>query len=449
MLNGLNIIKQSILVTFSLLISLQSITAEAFEDQHSIEVLTNVMQEPISEEAEKAARDFDDKLMSEGQHGSDKIYLVTDERSELVNNLVAKLLAAMGEKSDDWIVRVLDTDPPTVNAFVTGGKYIYVFTGLMKQATSEDELAAVLSHELGHSLLKHNERQKEDISTSIASIAKIIGMLSKKKNRQFYNDFAKITVASYSRLDEEEADAMGAAIARRAGYNPIKGADFFSRNIQKEEQMKVENERIKLEDEKIKLKNQQTLENAKNETEQSRSICQQATQQYNSRWIRTAKLTNEVNAICNDAEVKRLTYLDFLKQSIKMSSQERSNSAQERSNSAQKQNDSFFSTHPQNQSRVATIAALTDYFSNRRDLDSLVKFKQTYHVMSALNNINSVLLEPVETSIASNDSTNTLETPSNEPNLTAQLDDLKKAYEQGLITNSEHEKKRLKILNLE
>lgn len=153
-------------------------------------MLTNILQEPISDKAEKAARDFDDKLMSEGRDGSNKIYLVTDERSELVNNLVAKLLAAMGEKSDDWIVRVLDTDEPVVNAFVTGGKYIYVFTGLMKQATSEDELAFVLSHELGHSLLKHNERRKEDLSTSIASIAKIIGMLSKKKNRQFYNKFA-------------------------------------------------------------------------------------------------------------------------------------------------------------------------------------------------------------------------------------------------------------------
>ena len=433
MLSELNKIKRHTLLTFSILILLQLNTAEAFEDQHSIEVLTNILQEPISDKAEKAARDFDDKLMSEGRDGSNKIYLVTDERSELVNNLVAKLLAAMGEKSDDWIVRVLDTDEPVVNAFVTGGKYIYVFTGLMKQATSEDELAFVLSHELGHSLLKHNERRKEDMSTSIASIAKIIGMLSKKKNRQFYNKFAEMELASYSRLDEEEADAMGAAIARRAGYNPIKGADFFSRNIQKEEQIKVENERIK-------LKNKQTLENAKNEVDQAHFTCQQAIQQFNSRWIKTTKHANEVNTICNDAQTKRIAYIDMLQQSINMSSQELSNSAQ-------KQNNTFFSTHPQNQSRVATIAALTDYFSNRRDLDSLVKFKQTYHVISALNNVNSVLLEPVESSIASNDLTNTPETPSSEANLTAQLDDLKKAYEKGLITSSEYEKKRLEILN--
>lgn len=432
MLNKLNIIKQSILVIFSLLISLQLITAEAFEDQHSIEVLSNILQEPISDKAEKAARDFDDKLMSEGQHGNNKIYLVTDERSDTVNNLVAKLLAAMGEKSDNWIVRVLGTDEPVVNAFVTGGKYIYVFTGLIQQAASEDELAFVLSHELGHSLLKHNERRKEDASTTIAGLATIIGMLSKKKNKQFYNNFAKMTVTSYGRLDEEEADAMGTSIARRAGYNPIKGADFFSRSVQREAQAKLEND-------KVKLQNKQILEDAKNELEQANLVCLQATKQYNSKWLRTAQQANEVNAICQNTQAKRVAYIGMLQQSISISSQELNASAQV-------QNSSLFSTHPQDQSRIAAIAALTDYFSNRRDLDSLVKFKQTYHVMSALNNISSVLLEPIDSTVASNNIAGISEASSNTSSLTAQLDDLKIAYEKGLITSLEFEKKRLEIL---
>ena len=127
MLNKLIYLKQSILVILSLQVMLQLNIAQSFEDQHSIEVLTNVLQEPISEEAGKLARDFDDKLISEGSDGSNKVYLITDERSDTVNNLVDKLLTAIGEKSDGWIVRVLDTDEPVVNAFVTGGKYIYVF----------------------------------------------------------------------------------------------------------------------------------------------------------------------------------------------------------------------------------------------------------------------------------------------------------------------------------
>ena len=413
MLNKLICLKQSILVVLSLQVMLQLNIAQSFEDQHSIEVLTKVLQEPISEEAEKLARDFDDKLISEGSDGSNKVYLITDERSDTVNNLVDKLLTAIGEKSDGWFVRVLDTDEPVVNAFVTGGKYIYVFTGLIKQATSEDELAFVLSHELGHSLLKHNERKKEDISTSIAVIAKIIGTLSKKKNREFYDKFAKFKLASYSRLDEEEADAIGTAIARRAGYNPIKGADFFNRGIRKEEEAKLESD-------KIILKNKQILDDAKNEVDQADLSCQKVTQEFNSKWLRTQKDANYVNSICKQAQLKRMAYIDLLQQSIKISSQNLNNETQT-------QYTSFLSTHPQNQSRVTAIVALTDYFSNRRDLDSLVKFKQTFHVMSALNNVNSVLLESAESSIENSDITNTDKTLSNEPNLTSQLDDLKKS----------------------
>ena len=164
------------------------------------------------------------------------------------------------------------------------------------------------------------------------------------------------------------------------------------------------------------------------------------TQEFNSKWLRTQKDANYVNSICKQAQLKRMAYIDLLQQSIKISSQNLNNETQT-------QYTSFLSTHPQNQSRVATIVALTDYFSNRRDLDSLVKFKQTYHVMSALNNVNSVLLESAESSIENSDITNTDKTLSNEPNLTSQLDDLKKTYEKGLITNSEYEKKRLEILN--
>lgn len=134
-----------------------------FKDQHSVESLIAALESPISLQSIEKARDIDDKLMSEGQVEGGTVYLVTDDRSTTVNNLVAKLLAAMGQDTQQWVVRVLDTNPPVANAFVTGGKYIYVFTGLIQQATSEDELAFVLSHELGHSLLKHKERQKEDV----------------------------------------------------------------------------------------------------------------------------------------------------------------------------------------------------------------------------------------------------------------------------------------------
>ena len=47
--------------------------------------------------------------------------------------LVNRVLVAIGEAPRGWVVRVLDTDPKVVNAFVNGGRYIYVFMGLSDQ----------------------------------------------------------------------------------------------------------------------------------------------------------------------------------------------------------------------------------------------------------------------------------------------------------------------------
>ena len=259
-----------------------------FKDQHSVESLVAVLKSPISSQSIKEARDFDDKIMSEGQIEGGSIYLVTDERSTLVNNLVRKLLAAMEQDAQRWVVRVLDTNPPIANAFVTGGKYIYVFTGLIKQAATEDELAFVLSHELGHSLLKHKERRKEDVTTTIGSIAVLAALLS-KKHKEDYVDFAKIVMASYSRGDEEEADAIAVAISRRAGYDPLRGADFFSRGKQQQDTVRKEN--------------QQLLAKMRQGGQQARVLCLRWTQQYNSSWqYQSNENTNRVNAVCRDAE---------------------------------------------------------------------------------------------------------------------------------------------------
>ena len=337
-----------------------------FKDQHSVESLIAALNSPISSQSIKEARDFDDKLMSEGQIEGSSVYLVTDKRSTLVNNLVRKLLMAMGQDTQQWVVRVLDTNPPIANAFVTGGKYIYVFTGLIKQAATEDELAFVLSHELGHSLLKHKERRKEDVTTTIGNIAVLAALLSKKHNGD-YMDFAKIAMTSYSRGDEEEADAIAVAISRRAGYDPLRGADFFSRGKQQQDT--------------TQKANQQLLAKMRQEVQQAQVLCSRWTQQYNSSWrYQSNENANRVNAICRDAENKRLAYNQALQQYTMASLQE--------------QRDVFFRTHPQDQNRIAAIAALTDYVYGRRDLSSISKYEQSYRVMLALRQVGSVLLEP-------------------------------------------------------
>lgn len=388
-------------------------------DQHSVDSLVAALKSPISPESIKQARDADDSIMSAGAVDNGRVYLVTDERSTRVNKLVAKLLTAMNQEHQQWVVRVLDTSPEVSNAFVTGGKYIYVFTGLIKQVSSEDELAFVLSHELGHSLLKHNERRKEDITTAISNIAVLVAMLS-KKNRDNAMDFAKIAATSYSRGDEEEADAIAVAISRKAGYDPLRGADFFSRNKQQQDTAKQEY--------------QQLLASKRQEAQQAQALCAQWTRQYNSSWqYQSADNANRVNAVCRDAEQKRLTYNQSLQQYNLASLEE--------------QRDSYFNTHPQDQSRVAAISALTDFVSNRRELSSLSKYSQSYNVMLALQQVDSVLLKPSAQPTANPAVSNSTSTDATKANLANQLAELKMAHDQGFLTDSEYEKYRRQILN--
>ncbi len=394
-------------------------TQAQFNDQHSVEAIVATLKSPIPHEAVKEARDFDDKLMAEGQLEGGKVYLVTDERSVRANALVRKLLEAMGEDSQHWVVRVLDTDPQIMNAFVTGGKYIYVFTGLIKETASDDELAFVLSHELGHSLLKHGLRAKEDITSTIAGIAELIALFS--KNAEDYTGFSKFIKSSYNRVDEEEADAIAVAIVRRIGMDPLRGSDFFSRG--------------KRRDEKTLQETQQRLVQMQQDVQQAQANCQQWHKWYNSSLLnQTQGNANKVNAICRDAENKGLQYNQLVQEY----------------NLALKQQklDSFFSTHPQDQARISAIAALTDYIYGRRDLQSLSRFQQSYRIMLALKQIDSVLLKPPAKSVISPNAVSTSPSkPSTSTELSEQLMQLKRAREEGLITDAEYEQKRQQILN--
>ena len=122
---------------------------------------------------------------------------------------------------------VLDT--PVVNAFAVPGGYVYVTRGILAMMNSEAELAAVLSHELGHINARHSVRRMSKL---------ILVQLGLSVGGALSETFAKISgVASlgiqllflkYSRDDEREADRLGVEYSRKSGFNPGKMVDFFA-----------------------------------------------------------------------------------------------------------------------------------------------------------------------------------------------------------------------------
>lgn len=120
-----------------------------------------------------------------------------------------------------------------VNAFSTCGKYVYVNSGLLSTVKSEDAIAFIISHEIGHTMAKHIKRQEKG-----EMWGNLMVIITKPKSSEQFEATKKLVNARYSVDFEREADVLGAIFAYKAGYNIEDGAKFFLELWKKEEQAK-------------------------------------------------------------------------------------------------------------------------------------------------------------------------------------------------------------------
>ena len=127
-----------------------------------------------------------------------------------------------------WHFIVLDDR--TINAFATPGGFVFVTRGAIAQAASEDELAAVLAHEVahvrrGHALGSIKKSRwagvaKTALDTSVQLDAQALGGLTDVFEGAMDDMTDALIVKGYSRDTEFEADAVGLEIMIEAGYDP-------------------------------------------------------------------------------------------------------------------------------------------------------------------------------------------------------------------------------------
>ncbi|MDY0011652.1 MAG: M48 family metallopeptidase [Rhodocyclaceae bacterium] len=120
-----------------------------------------------------------------------------------------------------WEVNVLDSDQ--LNAWCMAGGKIVVYSGLLdKLKLSDDELAAVMGHEIAHALREHaRERISRAMATGIgvSIVGAAIGVGG--MGQDLMGKVAEVTFElPNSRLHETEADRMGVELAARAGFDP-------------------------------------------------------------------------------------------------------------------------------------------------------------------------------------------------------------------------------------
>src|SRR5437870_11696214 len=153
---------------------------------------------------------------------------VTKYVQELGNKLVSVI-----PQDKSWPYQFHVIPEKDINAFALPGGPIFINIGTITAADNEAELAGVMAHEMSHVYMQHSGD-----TTSEESIAQVVlGVLGGVLPGGTAGNLARLGIQigagtmflKYSRADEAQADAVGAMIMYKAGYNPRSMAEFFQK----------------------------------------------------------------------------------------------------------------------------------------------------------------------------------------------------------------------------
>ncbi|MEP6886903.1 MAG: M48 family metallopeptidase [Nitrospirales bacterium] len=120
-----------------------------------------------------------------------------------------------------------------VNAMALPGGSVIVYTGLLKQAESPEEVAGVLAHEVNHVLLRHGV---ESMVQSVGVMALVMVLLGNQQGLigALERLGIQLTTMKFSREKETEADVHGLHLLHQANISPAGMIRFFERLARKE-----------------------------------------------------------------------------------------------------------------------------------------------------------------------------------------------------------------------
>jgi predicted Zn-dependent protease len=153
-----------------------------------------------------------------------------------IEKTVARLVAASERPELSYRVTILNS--PAINAFALPNGHIYVTRGLVALANDEAELASVLAHEMGHVIARHAAIREEQAKRAAVVAHVVSDVLEDPNAGALALAKSKLTLASFSRAQEFEADGIGVGISARAGFDPY-GAARFLNDMQRNADLKA------------------------------------------------------------------------------------------------------------------------------------------------------------------------------------------------------------------
>jgi predicted Zn-dependent protease len=185
-----------------------------------VQVIQGIQLSNMSPEKEvELGKDINEYLIEE-----ENLKISDNERlTRYVNNIGQRLVKESDRPDIPYTFQVVEDD--SVNAFATMGGYVYVHTGLIREADNEAQLASVIAHEIGHIAEKHALQQMSNAAIQRGIIT--ASGIERTTAIQLGAEFA--LRRPRSREHEYEADRLGADTLGRAGYAQWEMIQFFEK----------------------------------------------------------------------------------------------------------------------------------------------------------------------------------------------------------------------------
>ncbi|HQG29685.1 MAG TPA: M48 family metalloprotease, partial [Candidatus Ozemobacteraceae bacterium] len=151
------------------------------------------------------------------------------EANRWVGSVFDRVKGQFRDRGFDYNITVLNDS--TVNAFAIPGGNIYIYKGMLDFIGSDDELAAVLAHELAHAERRHSLKQLRQNAAFQLLLQKAV---KSGRDRDTWGQVVgALTMLKFSRDDEYEADEIGQTRLTNAGFNPLGQVVLWEKFVQK------------------------------------------------------------------------------------------------------------------------------------------------------------------------------------------------------------------------
>jgi predicted Zn-dependent protease len=174
-----------------------------------------------------------DKEMSMGHsidRGIAKEYKLSQDPRvlERVNRIGAAVAAVCDRQEIPYYFRVINDDE-MINAFAIPGGYVYISSALLNILSSDDQVAFVLAHEVGHIAARHSIKR---LQAALGANLLLLGSTQVESSGnlapiQGLSLILSTVFSGYSQEDELLADSLAVEYTRKAGFDPAAGIDVM------------------------------------------------------------------------------------------------------------------------------------------------------------------------------------------------------------------------------